>query len=100
KGPWTKEEDDIIMSLYSSGVTKWAEIAVSVPGRLGKQCRERWVNHLDPNVKKTAWQPEEDRILVAAQQRLGNAWTRIAALLPGRSENSVKNRWNSATRRK
>ncbi|CAM9610168.1 unnamed protein product [Phaeothamnion confervicola] len=100
KGPWTKEEDDIIVSLFNSGVKKWAEIAEQIPGRVGKQCRERWFNHLDPSVKKTVWLPEEDRVLVTAQQSFGNSWTKIAKLLPGRSENAVKNRWNSAARRK
>ncbi|KAH8043498.1 RNA polymerase II transcription regulator recruiting protein [Aureococcus anophagefferens] len=76
------------------------DIAERIPGRIGKQCRERWTNHLDPNLKKGGWTHEEDTILAEAQQRWGNAWTKIAKLLPGRAENAVKNRWNSAFRRK
>ena len=100
KGPWTVEEDAIIVECMQSGLRKWADIAGRIPGRLGKQCRERWLNHLDPNVKKDAWTPEEDAILVEGQKRHGNAWATIAELLPGRSENAIKNRWNSATHSK
>jgi hypothetical protein len=74
---------------------KWSEIAFYIPGRVGKQCRERWLNHMDPDVKKTEWTPEEDKILVEGQALHGNKWSTISKLLTGRSENSVKNRWNS-----
>jgi len=103
KGPWTPSEDEVIMHLIEAhgiGNIKWSEIAASLPGRLGKQCRERWVNHLDPRLKKTPWTEEEDRILMEKQTDLGNKWRDIAEFLPGRSENSVKNRWNSAKRKR
>jgi len=103
KGPWTQDEDKVIVNLintYGIGNIKWSEIASNLPGRLGKQCRERWVNHLDPSLKKGPWTPEEDKVLMEQQERLGNKWRDIAVHLPGRSENAVKNRWNSARRKR
>jgi len=92
KGPWTREEDAIIMSCVQNGIMKWSEVAEKVPGRIGKQCRERWYNHLNPALKKGGWTEEEDGLLLAAQRKWGNAWTKIAKEVPGRSENAVKNR--------
>eukprot|EP00903_Cladosiphon_okamuranus_P006206 g6102.t2 len=100
KGPWTKEEDQKIIECIAKKMTRWSEIAECVEGRVGKQCRERWFNHLDPTLKKGSWTPEEDEILVNGQAHFGNSWTKIGKLLPGRSENAVKNRWNSAARKK
>ncbi|KAK6158161.1 hypothetical protein DH2020_005475 [Rehmannia glutinosa] len=101
KSPWTKEEDDSIIELVGKyGSKKWSAIAKFLPGRIGKQCRERWHNHLDPSIKKDAWTEVEEAILAHYHQELGNKWAEIARFLPGRTDNAVKNHWNCSVKKR
>lgn len=104
---WTEEEDSAVRMLVAEhGTTNWTLISrelankFSICTRSGKQIRERWNNHLNPSLDKSPWSSEEDSKILELWKELGKSWTAIASHFPGRSENSVKNRFYSTMRKK
>lgn len=91
---WTQEEDEKLRSLVARhGCKKWTRIASNLPSKVGKQCRRRWQNYLNANLKTGVWTAEEDRILIEGHRLHGNKWTEIARMVTGRTDNAVKNRY-------
>lgn len=102
KGPWTDIEDRLLLHLVNiDGPQKWTQVANHLPGRIGKQCRERWHNHLNPMIKRQApWTREEEWILYLLNRDQANKWADIANILEGRTDNTIKNHWNSSMKKR
>lgn len=109
KQGWSQIEDDLLLKIVSNrGAKAWSSIAKEINAmvhnslciRQGRHCRERWYNHVDPDLKKGGWTEHEDEKLLKLHSELGNKWSEIAKSMPGRNENTVKNRFNSIGKKK
>ena len=101
KRAWNEDEDNKLIQLVKQhGPYKWSFIASQMVERVGKQCRERWHNHLNPRIKKETWSENEEWNLYLAHQLIGNKWADISKTITGRTDNSIKNHWNSTMRKK
>ncbi|CAM0911697.1 unnamed protein product [Alopecurus aequalis] len=102
KGAWTREEDErLVAHVRAHGEGCWRSLP-SAAGllRCGKSCRLRWINYLRPDLKRGNFTRDEDELIVKLHSLLGNKWSLIAARLPGRTDNEIKNYWNTHIRRK
>lgn len=101
KSSWTKDEDRLLLqSIDNHGKENWSIVAQDVPKRNGKQCRERYMNHLCPALNHNDWNEDEDSTLLQQHSLRGNNWSCISTFLPGRSPNHVKNRFKFIMKKK
>jgi len=106
KGQWQDHEDAIVIEAVTTckeqPFTRWSDLAQKLPGRVGKQIRDRWVNHLNPNINHMPFSKEDDMNLWEGHKQLGKRWVEISTKFfnSSRSENHIKNRWYSASFKK
>uniref|UniRef100_A0A1J3HMN6 Transcription factor n=1 Tax=Noccaea caerulescens TaxID=107243 RepID=A0A1J3HMN6_NOCCA len=102
KGPWTSTEDGILIDYVKKhGEGNWNAVQRQTSlARCGKSCRLRWANHLRPNLKKGAFSQEEEQLIVEMHAKVGNKWAQMADHLPGRTDNEIKNYWNTRIKRR
>lgn len=102
KGPWTPEEDQKLRDyIEKHGHGSWQSLPRRAGlNRCGKSCRLRWTNYLRPDIKRGNFSPEEERTIIHLHSSLGNKWAMIATSLPGRTDNEIKNFWNTRLRKK
>ncbi|CAK7330789.1 unnamed protein product [Dovyalis caffra] len=102
KGLWSPEEDEkLIKYMLTNGQGCWSDIARNADlQRCGKSCRLRWINYLRPDLKRGAFSPQEEELIIHLHSILGNRWSQIAARLPGRTDNEIKNFWNSTLKKR
>ncbi|KAK1612318.1 hypothetical protein QYE76_035991 [Lolium multiflorum] len=102
KGPWTPAEDRLLVDhVRRHGEGSWNAVRRETGlQRCGKSCRLRWANHLRPNLRKGPFTPDEERLILRLHGVLGNKWARISSQLPGRTDNEVKNYWNTRVKRR
>ncbi|RPD81668.1 hypothetical protein L226DRAFT_496659 [Lentinus tigrinus ALCF2SS1-7] len=96
--PWTTQEDNLLIQAVAihGENDNWKAVAALVPGRTNKACRKRWLHSLSPNVKKTAWTPEEDQLLISLYATHGTKWSVIARHIPGRTDDACSKRYREA----
>lgn len=104
--PWVSKEDETMRRLVEDlGTKQWTVIAEKLnkhfpsSNRTGKQCRERWHNHLNPGINKETWSLQEEITLFTIHSKLGNKWAEISSYLPGRTDNCIKNHFYSTLRK-
>nr|XP_043605890.1 transcription factor MYB39-like [Erigeron canadensis] len=102
KGPWTPEEDALLVRyIQEHGHDSWRALPKRAGlNRCGKSCRLRWINYLNPDIKRGKFTEEEENLIINLHSVLGNKWSKIASQLPGRTDNEIKNYWNTHVRKK